>query len=133
MAELEQAKSQIIAHASDITQVSLHLRQIVSHFFALSRILPPQRENRLRDELNSCQSSALSCNLKRLTSHQASDNVTKELEQTQMKLSMASQELSSLKTTAQQAQREREQVTEYSHQMMVDWYSISKRRWPSLF
>lgn len=59
LAELEQAKSQIIEHASEITQ--------------------------------------------------AGDNLQKELEQTQMKLSMTSQELNSLKTTAQQAQREREQ------------------------
>ena len=43
--------------------------------------------------------------------HQASDNVYKELEQTRMKYSVASQEIASLKATAQQSQREREQVT----------------------
>jgi len=52
-----------------------------------------------------------------LFSYQAGVNVQKELEQTQMKLSMTSQELSSLKTTAQQAQREREQVSKYDHQL----------------
>ena len=42
--------------------------------------------------------------------HQANETVEKELEQTQMRLSTASQELHSVKATAQQAQREREQV-----------------------
>lgn len=71
--------------------------------------------------------SALACDLKLLFSHQAGDNVQKELEQTQTKLSMTSQELSSLKTTAQQAQREREQVSKHSHQpTLVDLFS---RKW----
>ena len=39
----------------------------------------------------------------------------KELEQTQMRLSVASQELNSVKASAQQAQREREQVKDYRH------------------
>ncbi|PFX15142.1 Serologically defined colon cancer antigen 8 [Stylophora pistillata] len=59
MAELEQANSQILANASEVSK--------------------------------------------------ANETVEKELEQTQMRLSMASQELNSVKASAQQAQREREQ------------------------
>ncbi|KAM7443717.1 centrosome cycle [Porites harrisoni] len=40
---------------------------------------------------------------------QAGDNMQKELEQTRMKFSLASQEITSLKAAAQQAQREKEQ------------------------
>ena len=50
MAELEQAKSQIIANASEITQVCLHRATTVSHYSVFSRTPPPQRENRLRDK-----------------------------------------------------------------------------------
>ena len=46
---------------------------------------------------------------------QANKTVEKELEQTQMRLSVASQELNSIKASAQQAQREREQVKDYRH------------------
>ena len=51
--------------------------------------------------------------------HQANETVEKELEQTQMRLSTASQELHSVKATAQQAQREREQVTDKIEQENV--------------
>ena len=51
--------------------------------------------------------------------HQANETVEKELEQTQMRLSTASQELLSVKATAQQAQREREQVKDKREQENV--------------
>ena len=51
--------------------------------------------------------------------HQANETVEKELEQTQMRLSTASQELHSVKATAQQAQREREQVKDKREQENV--------------
>ncbi|XP_022786262.1 serologically defined colon cancer antigen 8 homolog [Stylophora pistillata] len=66
MAELEQANSQILANASEVSKV--------------------------------------------FEFHQANETVEKELEQTQMRLSVASQELNSVKASAQQAQREREQM-----------------------
>lgn len=49
MAELEQAKSQIIANASEITQVCLHRAATLSHYSNLSRALPPRQKKRLRD------------------------------------------------------------------------------------
>ena len=49
--------------------------------------------------------------------HQANETVEKELEQTQMRLSTASQELHSVKVTTQQAQREREQVKDKREQV----------------
>ena len=49
--------------------------------------------------------------------HQANETVEKELEQTQMRLSTASQELHSVKATTQQAQREREQVKDKREQV----------------
>ena len=51
--------------------------------------------------------------------HQANETVEKELEQTQMRLSTASKELHSVKATAQQAQREREQVKDKREQENV--------------
>lgn len=87
---------------------------------ARNAILPSYRQNGLRDKRRNYQNTALTCHLKLLFSHQAGDNLQKELEQTQMKLSMTSLELNSLKTTAQQAQREREQVSKYDHQL-TEW------------
>ena len=52
-------------------------------------------------------------NLRFLSFHRANETVWKELEETQMRLSVASQELNSVKASAQQAQREREQVKDY--------------------
>lgn len=52
----------------------------------------------------------------------------KELEQTQIRLSTASQELHSFKATAQQAQREREQVTDKIEQENVFDVSIDNYR-----
>ena len=52
----------------------------------------------------------------------------KELEQTQIRLSTASQELHSVKATAQQAQREREQVTDKIERENVFDVSIDNYR-----
>ena len=67
-------------------------------------------------------------NLRFLSFHQANETVEKELEQTQMRLSTASQELHSVKATAQQAQREREQVKDKREQENVFNVSIDNYR-----
>ena len=67
-------------------------------------------------------------NLRFLSFHQANETVEKELEQTQMRLSIASQELHSVKATAQQAQREREQVKDKREQENVFNVSIDNYR-----
>ena len=67
-------------------------------------------------------------NLRFLSFHQANETVEKELEQTQMRLSTASQELHSVKATAQQAQREREQVKDKREQENMFDVSIDNCR-----
>ena len=67
-------------------------------------------------------------NLRFLSFHQANETMEKEREQTQMRLSTASQELHSVKATAQQAQREREQVTDKIERENVFDVSIDNYR-----
>ena len=60
--------------------------------------------------------------------HQANETVEKELEQTQMRLSTASQELHSVKATTQQAQREREQVKDKREQVKDKREQVKDKR-----
>ena len=52
----------------------------------------------------------------------------KELEQTRMKFSLASQEIISLKAAAQQAQREKEQVMSSSSSALPSSFIYRKRK-----